>query len=115
MESSALPLSLLRPSPSKTFRHQDTLQLKLLVVFISVLDTAHQIMLSHSIYMYLVSGFGNVKYLEVVTWSMIVSFRSLTDLGTDIFCYQDHGVIIGFDCCEHSTVYVLAHMDFEQE
>ncbi|KAJ3787494.1 hypothetical protein GGU10DRAFT_433084 [Lentinula aff. detonsa] len=70
-ESSALPLSLLRPSSSKTFRHQDTLQLKLLVVFISILDTAHQIMLSHSIYMYLVSGFGDVKYLGVVTWSMI--------------------------------------------
>ncbi|KAJ3999395.1 hypothetical protein F5050DRAFT_967686 [Lentinula boryana] len=54
-----------------TFHHQDTLRLKLLVVFISVLDTAHQIMLSHSIYMYLVSGFGNVEYLGVVTWSMI--------------------------------------------
>ncbi|KAJ4501151.1 hypothetical protein C8R41DRAFT_862795 [Lentinula lateritia] len=29
-----------------------------------VLDTAHQIMLSHSIYIYLVSNFGNVEYLE---------------------------------------------------
>ncbi|KAJ4490594.1 hypothetical protein J3R30DRAFT_108755 [Lentinula aciculospora] len=55
-----------------TFYTQDTFRLKLLVVFIFALDTAHQVMLSHLIYIYLVSNFGNVEFLGVVTWSMIV-------------------------------------------
>ncbi|KAJ3817192.1 hypothetical protein F5880DRAFT_1605166 [Lentinula raphanica] len=54
------------------FYHHDTVRLKLLVILIFVFDTAHQVMLSHSIYMYLVSNFGNLNYLGTVTWSMIV-------------------------------------------
>ncbi|KAJ3865323.1 hypothetical protein EV359DRAFT_80592 [Lentinula novae-zelandiae] len=75
-----------------TFYHHDTLRLKSLVVFIFVLDTAHQIMLSHSIYIYLVSNFGNVEYLEVVE-------------------HTSHGFIVGSHRCDHSTVHVLAHLD----
>ncbi|KAE9383489.1 hypothetical protein BT96DRAFT_1027191 [Gymnopus androsaceus JB14] len=55
-----------------TFYNQDTLRLKLLVVFIFGLDTAHQIMLCHLIYVYLVSNFGNPNYLALVVWSILV-------------------------------------------
>lgn len=34
----------------------------------SVLDTVHQAMLSHFIYIYLVSNFGNTDHLGVVVW-----------------------------------------------
>ncbi|KAE9392039.1 hypothetical protein BT96DRAFT_289098 [Gymnopus androsaceus JB14] len=54
------------------FYNQDTLRLKLLVVFVFGLDTAHQIMLCHLIYVYLVSNFGNPNYLALVVWSILV-------------------------------------------
>ncbi|KAJ3908345.1 hypothetical protein F5879DRAFT_998812 [Lentinula edodes] len=75
-----------------TFYHHDTLRLKSLVVFIFVLDTAHQAMLSHSIYIYLVSNFGDVEYLEVVE-------------------HTSHGFAVGSHRCDHPTVHVLAHLD----
>ncbi|KAE9394599.1 hypothetical protein BT96DRAFT_185124 [Gymnopus androsaceus JB14] len=55
-----------------TFYNQDTPRLKLLVVFVFGLDTAHQIMLCHLIYVYLVSNFGNPNYLALVVWSILV-------------------------------------------
>ncbi|KIK64102.1 hypothetical protein GYMLUDRAFT_431952 [Collybiopsis luxurians FD-317 M1] len=55
-----------------TFYTQDKIRLKLFVVFIFVLDTLHQIMVSHLLYIYLVSNYGNVEYLGVVTWSILV-------------------------------------------
>ncbi|KAF9074220.1 hypothetical protein BDP27DRAFT_224577 [Rhodocollybia butyracea] len=55
-----------------TFFNQDTLRLKSFVSFVFILDTAHQAMLCHLIYVYLVSNFGDVDYLGVVVWSILV-------------------------------------------
>ncbi|KAF9059810.1 hypothetical protein BDP27DRAFT_1430848 [Rhodocollybia butyracea] len=48
-----------------TFFNQDTVQLKSFVFFVFILDTAHQAMLCHLIYVYLVSNYGNTEYLGI--------------------------------------------------
>ncbi|KAF8829814.1 hypothetical protein HHX47_DHR2000090 [Lentinula edodes] len=76
-----------------TFYHHDTLRLKSLVVFIFVLDTAHQIMLSHSIYIYLVSNFGNGEYLGVVVWRALLELPQIA-VHLKIFPFDRRSILV---------------------
>ncbi|KAJ3920367.1 hypothetical protein F5877DRAFT_77182 [Lentinula edodes] len=63
------------------------------VVFIFVLDTAHQIMLSHSIYIYLVSNFGNVEYLGVVVWRALLELPQIA-VHLKIFPFDRRSILV---------------------
>ncbi|KAJ4493619.1 hypothetical protein C8J55DRAFT_499255 [Lentinula edodes] len=59
----------------------------------SVLDTAHQIMLSHSIYIYLVSNFGNVEYLGVVVWRALLELPQIA-VHLKIFPFDRRSILV---------------------
>ncbi|KAJ3892553.1 hypothetical protein GG344DRAFT_64535 [Lentinula edodes] len=72
----------------------------------SVLDTAHQIMLSHSIYIYLVSNFGNVEYLGVVVWRALLELPQIA-VHLKIFPFDRRSILV----MVLLSVHVLAHLD----
>ncbi|KAF9064390.1 hypothetical protein BDP27DRAFT_1425862 [Rhodocollybia butyracea] len=78
-----------------TFFNQDTVQLKSFVFFVFILDTAHQAMLCHLIYVYLVSNYGNTEYLGIE--------------------HIGNGASLGNYCYGHPTLHVLADLDTEPQ
>ncbi|KAF8631313.1 hypothetical protein AX15_002459 [Amanita polypyramis BW_CC] len=56
------------------FTHQtDAWPIKALVSAVMLFDTMHQILITHTVYVYLVSYFGNFVRLQDLVWSLIVS------------------------------------------
>ncbi|EMD36463.1 hypothetical protein CERSUDRAFT_95771 [Gelatoporia subvermispora B] len=55
------------------FKHRgsDPKSLRLTVVFLWVLDTLHQILISHALYYYAVTMYGNPTSITVPTWSIM--------------------------------------------
>ncbi|KAG5717579.1 hypothetical protein E4T56_gene4462 [Termitomyces sp. T112] len=65
------------------FTHQkDTWPTKTLVAAVMVFDTIHQILISHTIYIYVIKNYNNPPFLANLVWSMIVEvlFNGLTAL-----------------------------------
>ncbi|KAJ7584711.1 hypothetical protein C8J56DRAFT_1054190 [Mycena floridula] len=62
--------------------HHDRWPLRLLVAAVFIFDTIHQILISHCLYVYLVSNFSNPAGLGVIVWSLLVEviFNGLTAL-----------------------------------
>ncbi|PPQ95577.1 hypothetical protein CVT26_008605 [Gymnopilus dilepis] len=63
------------------FLHQqDTWSLKTLVSSVMIFDTIHQILITHTVYTYTVTNWGNADELGVIVWSMLVEvlFNGLT-------------------------------------
>ncbi|EGO01615.1 hypothetical protein SERLA73DRAFT_85396 [Serpula lacrymans var. lacrymans S7.3] len=65
----------------------DTWYIKLLVAAVLVSDTIHQILISHTIYTYLVTNFGDPAALGDLVWSLIVEvlFNGFTALMVQSF------------------------------
>jgi len=49
----------------------DSQPIKVIVVFVWVLDTVHQALVSHCVYTYIITHFAQVEYLDHVVWSLI--------------------------------------------
>ncbi|KIL62133.1 hypothetical protein M378DRAFT_166117 [Amanita muscaria Koide BX008] len=65
------------------FTHQnDTWPTKALVSAVMIFDTIHQMLITHTAYIYLIKNFGNYPALENIVWSLIVEviFNGLTAL-----------------------------------
>ncbi|KAG6889776.1 hypothetical protein C0995_014706 [Termitomyces sp. Mi166 len=65
------------------FTHQkDTWPTKTLVAAVMIFDTIHQILISHTIYIYLIKNYNNPPFLVNLVWSMLVEvlFNGLTAL-----------------------------------
>ncbi|KAF8638756.1 hypothetical protein AX17_001972 [Amanita inopinata Kibby_2008] len=63
------------------FTHQnDTWPIKTLVSAVMLFDTIHQILISHTVYTYLITNFGNTSQLQNLVWSILVEvlFNGLT-------------------------------------
>jgi len=63
------------------FTHQnDTWPIKSLVSAVMIFDTIHQALISHTVYTYLITNFGNYPSLEKLVWSILVEviFNGLT-------------------------------------
>ncbi|KAJ7597907.1 hypothetical protein C8J56DRAFT_330499 [Mycena floridula] len=62
--------------------HNDRWPLRLLVAAVFIFDTIHQILISHCVYVYLVSNFSNPTGLTVIVWSLLVEvlFNGFTAL-----------------------------------
>ncbi|KDR81049.1 hypothetical protein GALMADRAFT_153413 [Galerina marginata CBS 339.88] len=63
------------------FGHQsDTWSLKALVGAVMFFDTVHQILITHTVYTYTVTNWGNPEQLGLIVWSMLVEvvFNGLT-------------------------------------
>ncbi|KAJ8695577.1 hypothetical protein PTI98_008167 [Pleurotus ostreatus] len=55
------------------FTHQnDKWLVKTLVSFVMLFDTIHQILISHTVYTYLVSNYNNQEQLKYLVWSVLV-------------------------------------------
>lgn len=55
-----------------TTYHSDGLHLKMIVGFVWVFDTVHQILICHTAYTYLISHFGDVDFLTVLVDTLVV-------------------------------------------
>lgn len=65
------------------FTHQnDPWTIKLLVAAVMTFDTVHQILITHTVYWYTVTNWGNPPELQTIVWSMLVEviFNGLTAL-----------------------------------
>ncbi|KIM39498.1 hypothetical protein M413DRAFT_446993 [Hebeloma cylindrosporum] len=65
------------------YTHQNDLwRIKLLVAAVVTFDTIHQILITHTVYWYNVTNWGNPPALELIVWSMLVEviFNGLTAL-----------------------------------
>lgn len=65
------------------FTHQsDPWYLKLLVAAVMVFDTVHQALITHTVYTYTITNWGNVDILGLLVWSLLVEvlFNGLTAL-----------------------------------
>ena len=51
---------------------------------ISVLNTIHQVFMTHAIYVYLITEHFNVAYLGVVVWSVFSLFLTIPEPDRDI-------------------------------
>jgi hypothetical protein len=62
--------------------HNDRWPTKALVSAVMIFDTIHQMLISHTIYIYLITDFGDVASLDNIVWSLIaeVIFNGLTAL-----------------------------------
>ncbi|KAJ7139644.1 hypothetical protein C8R44DRAFT_765035 [Mycena epipterygia] len=69
------------------YHNKDHLALKLLVLFVWILDTVHQALISHVIYNYLVQNFANPLYLFYNEWSLDIQSLFETLICFTVQCF----------------------------
>ncbi|KAF9035624.1 hypothetical protein BJ165DRAFT_1533605 [Panaeolus papilionaceus] len=70
------------------YTHQtDKWPIKTLVGVVTLFDTVHQVLITHTMYQYLITGWGDQKMLQKLVWSLIVEvlFNGLTALVVQSF------------------------------
>ncbi|CCM04088.1 uncharacterized protein FIBRA_06247 [Fibroporia radiculosa] len=79
-----------------THTKHDGRALKLFVTAVAVLDTLHVVLLTHALYDYSITNFGNYEVDRLMTWSLIVQFLVGSVLATAaqlFFGYRLHRVL----------------------
>ncbi|OCH90212.1 hypothetical protein OBBRIDRAFT_619492 [Obba rivulosa] len=72
-------------------RDTDSTLLKLTVAFLWALDTLHQVLISHAIYYYTVTMYGDPLAISIPTWSIIahIVVTGISDLTVrSLFCHR---------------------------